>query len=243
MDKSNMKICFLSISNLSELNLSELKNVLICLNLGSVFLNMNMIIIAVRVLAFWWSFYFLPIQRWSRVSFEILHVHFVPSHCFLFLSLGNVVGPSHDLIFFSLEPVFELHADFKDHMKKINAILPESILDNMTWVILQGCPSSLTYAGVRTYQDWDKGLCKVYFITWPVQNVTGQQHFLSLYTTGSTLFIKQIWTGLNRAVTFYELKIGWTFEYKMSHLEDKIVNHASREMHTKMCLSKAKYPC
>ena len=38
--------------------------------------------------------------------------------------------------------------------------------------------------------------------------------------------------GLERAVTFYELKTGWTFEYKMAHLEDKIVIHASWEMHS-----------
>ena len=31
----------------------------------------------------------------------------------------------------------------------------------------------------------------------------------------------QIWTGLNGAVTSYELKIGWTFKYKMAHLEDE----------------------
>ena len=37
-----------------------------------------------------------------------------------------------------------------------------------------------------------KGQCKVYLITWPVQNTTGQLLFLNLQTTRSTLFIKQI---------------------------------------------------
>ena len=37
--------------------------------------------------------------------------------------------------------------------------------------------------------------------------LNGAVTFLSLYTTGSTLFIKQIWAGLNGAVTFYGLKI------------------------------------
>ena len=37
-----------------------------------------------------------------------------------------------------------------------------------------------------------KGQCNVYFMTWPVQNVTGLLLFLSLYGTGSTLSLKQI---------------------------------------------------
>ena len=37
-----------------------------------------------------------------------------------------------------------------------------------------------------------KGQCKVCFITWPLQNVTGKLHILSLYANGSTLFIQQI---------------------------------------------------
>ena len=37
-------------------------------------------------------------------------------------------------------------------------------------------------------------------------------------------------SGLGRGSSFYDLKIRWTFKYKMAHIEDKIVNHASREM-------------
>ena len=47
------------------------------------------------------------------------------------------------------------------------------------------------------------GQSKVYFITWPVQNITGQLLLLSLSEVGQHLFEANI----NGTVAFYELKI------------------------------------
>ena len=47
------------------------------------------------------------------------------------------------------------------------------------------------------------GQSKVYFITWPVQNVTGQLLLLSLSEVGQYLFEANI----NGAEAFYELKM------------------------------------
>ena len=49
----------------------------------------------------------------------------------------------------------------------------------------------------------DKGQNKVYFITWPVQNVTGQLLLLRLSEVGQLLFE----TNINGAEAFYELKM------------------------------------
>ena len=48
-----------------------------------------------------------------------------------------------------------------------------------------------------------KGQSKVYFITWPVQNVTGQLLLLRLSEVGQHLFEATI----DRAVDIYELKM------------------------------------
>ena len=51
--------------------------------------------------------------------------------------------------------------------------------------------------------SFTKGQSKVYFITWPVQNVTGQLLLLSLSEMGQHLFEANI----NGAEAFYELKM------------------------------------
>ena len=61
-----------------------------------------------------------------------------------------------------------------------------------------------------------EGQSKVYFMTWPEQNVTGQlTTFLNLYRTGPTLFTCNI---------FYKLKV--KSEISNCLFEEKIVKHA-----------------
>lgn len=64
-----------------------------------------------------------------------------------------------------------------------------------------------------------RGHCKVYFIKWPVQNVTGNLLFLSLYRTRSTFFIKQIWTVHEKAL-FLRLRLKyWVLDDKREKLQ------------------------
>ena len=63
-----------------------------------------------------------------------------------------------------------------------------------------------------------EGQRTVYFITWPVQNVTGQLLLFSLTEVGQHLFEANI----NGA--------GYNLKCKMSHFDVKVVNHSSREL-------------
>ena len=56
---------------------------------------------------------------------------------------------------------------------------------------------------VRQRNKYRKGQSKVYFITWPVQNATGQLLLLSLSEIGKNFFEANI----NGTETFYELKM------------------------------------
>ena len=83
-----------------------------------------------------------------------------------------------------------------------------------------------------------QGQSKVYFITWLVQIVTGQLLLLSLSEVGQNMFEANI----NGTEAFYELKM--KFEMENVSFEDKVVNHASREMFGRIhILDGTKFPC
>ena len=76
-----------------------------------------------------------------------------------------------------------------------------------------------------------------------MQKVTGQVLFSARTQLGEHFLVSKM-NGLEQGNNFFcELEIGRTFKYKLAHLKDKMMNHASLEMHATMCINDAKFSC